>query len=139
VLIDPRLELGVVDVFETITIKDLDCIKAVRCTVAAAAAAAAAAAVPPPPTKAELARRAANRKARTKNKTPMGDGWDVGLQLDESRSASTTDPCYVSVTYCTSDFVWGVHLVGQTDTSIGTTTAPQLAARAEPQLTFLMK
>lgn len=76
VLIDPRLELGVVDVLETITITDLDCIKAVRCTVAAAPAAVAAAAVPPPPTEAERIKRAANVKARTKNKKPVAGTVD---------------------------------------------------------------
>ena len=45
----------------------------------------------------------------------------VGLMLDESRSVSNTDPCYVGVEYCTADFEWGYHLVGQTDTSICTT------------------
>jgi hypothetical protein len=53
----------------------------------------------------------------------------VGLQLDKSKSALTThdaDPSYVSVTYCTPDFVWGVHLVGQTDTSICTTSKEHL-------------
>jgi hypothetical protein len=63
-------------VLESITITDLDCIKAVRCTVAAAAAAAAAAAVPPPPTKAELKKRAANAKACKKKKQPIAGTVD---------------------------------------------------------------
>lgn len=44
----------------------------------------------------------------------------VALLLDESKSNSLTDPCYIGVQYCTPSFEWGLHLVGQTDTSIQT-------------------
>jgi hypothetical protein len=45
----------------------------------------------------------------------------VAVMLDESKSTSLTDPCYVGIQFCTPDFQWGMHLVGQTDTSICTT------------------
>lgn len=45
----------------------------------------------------------------------------IGLLLDESKSTSKTDPCYICIVYCTHTFKWGYHLVGQTDASICTT------------------
>ena len=45
----------------------------------------------------------------------------VALLLDESKSTSWSDPLYSGVQFCTADFEWGLHLVGQTDTSVCTT------------------
>jgi hypothetical protein len=49
----------------------------------------------------------------------------VGAFLDESASASKTDPCYVCLQICTEDFRWFSVLVGQTDTSV-TSSAEEL-------------
>jgi len=50
----------------------------------------------------------------------------VALLMDESKSTSSTDPCYLGIQYCTPSFMWGLHLVGQTDTSICTSGADLL-------------
>ena len=44
----------------------------------------------------------------------------VGFMADESQSRSQTDPCYVAIIFCTIDFLFGHHLVGQTDASNAT-------------------
>jgi peptidyl-tRNA hydrolase len=57
---------------EPIVIKDLDCIKAVRCTAEAVAAAAAAAAAPRVLSATEVAANVANKKASTAKKKIVG-------------------------------------------------------------------
>eukprot|EP00035_Acanthoeca_spectabilis_P019067 m.411765 g.411765 ORF g.411765 m.411765 type:complete len:675 (-) comp16816_c0_seq48:2921-4945(-) len=51
----------------------------------------------------------------------------IGLMLDESKSTSKTDPCFIAIVFCTPDFQWGYHLVGQADASICTTGEEHLA------------
>lgn len=71
-LIDPVFEDGGMELCEPIVIKDLDCIKAVRCTAEAVAAAAAAAAAPRVLSAAEVAANVANKKASTAKKKIVG-------------------------------------------------------------------
>lgn len=58
----------------------------------------------------------------------------VGLMVDESQSRSQTDPCYVAIIFCTIDFKFGHHIVGQTDAANGSD-GVSLAQQVEGVLT----